>query len=270
MLCGLFGVTRQSHYKAIRRVKTISFEHHLIIQRVDEIRKDLPRVGGKKLHYMLQDEFKLQGIKIGRDQFFNLLRDNNRLIKRKRSGIRTTYSYRWFNRFDNLLKNFSPDAPNQVWVSDITYVRTIKGFAYLSLITDSYSRRIMGYHLSKDLSTNGCVKALKMAINSCTNTDGIIHHSDRGVQYCSTQYTKILEEGNIRSSMTQPASPLDNAIAERINGIIKQEFLDTYYLSGVRDTRQILKKVVQSYNSKRPHSSLAYKTPNQCHYEEHV
>jgi transposase InsO family protein len=213
---------------------------------------------------MLKDELESQGMKVGRDQFFDLLRANKRLIKPRRSGIRTTYSYRWYNRFDNLLKDFAPTAPNQVWVSDITYVRVMKGFAYLSLITDASSRRIVGYHLSNTLSTQGCVKALKMALQGCTDPSGIIHHSDRGVQYCSKQYTSILEENSMLISMTQPDSPLDNPIAERINGIIN------YYLTGIRDTRKVLKRSVEIYNTKRPHLSLNMATPNQVHFKEPV
>lgn len=202
---------------------------------------------------------------IGRDQFFDLMRSHGRLIKPRRSAIRTTYSYRWFNRFDNLLERFKPFAPNQVWVSDITYVRVTKGFTYLSLITDAYSRKIVGYHLANTLSTTGCVKALNMALKSCADPTNIIHHSDRGVQYCSKQYTAILEDNQMKISMSQPESPLDNPIAERVNGIIKQEFIDCYYLSGLRDTRKVLKKAVEVYNARRPHLSLNMKTPNNVH-----
>lgn len=219
---------------------------------------------------MLQSEFGAQQIHLGRDQLFDLLRSNNRLIKPRKSGIRTTYSYRWFNRFDNLVKDFRPEASNQVWVSDITYVRIGAGFAYLSLVTDAFSRRIVGYHLANRLVADGPVKALKMALAACADPSGIIHHSDRGSQYCSAQYTGLLEENEMLISMTQPDSPLDNPIAERINGIIKQEFLDTYYLSGMRDTRKLLIKVVERYNSKRPHMSLKMKTPNEVHYEQAV
>ncbi len=235
--------------------------------RVDEIRYEQPRIGGKKLHHMLKEELESQDIKIGRDQFFNLLRANNKLVKPRRSGIRTTYSYRWYNRYDNLLQDYKPNEANQVWVSDITYVRVMKGFAYLSLITDAHSRRIVGYHLSTSLGTDGCVKALRMALKGCSDPTGIIHHSDRGVQYCSKQYTTILEENKMLISMTQPDSPLDNPIAERINGIIKQEFIDNYYLTGIRDTRKVLKRSVEIYNSKRPHLSLAMATPNQVHFK---
>lgn len=208
-----------------------------------------------------------QEIKLGRDRFFSVLRSNNLLIKNRRSGIRTTYSYRWYNRFDNLLKDYSPTGSNQVWVSDITYVRLPIGFVYLSLITDAYSRRIVGYHLSKTLSSEGPLKALRMALVGCQNPEGIIHHSDRGTQYCSTQYTELLKQNKMLISMTQPASPLDNPIAERVNGIIKQEFVDHYYITGIRDGRKVIRKAVEAYNSKRPHMSLALKTPNQVHFQ---
>ena len=264
----MFGISRQAYYKALNRANRLSLEHHLIVQRVDEIRQEMPRLGGRKLYYMLRSEMKHQDIRLGRDQLFVLLRDNNRLVKRRRSGIRTTYSYRRFNRYDNLLKDYKTSRPEEVWVSDITYVRVTTGFAYLSLITDAFSRKIVGYHLSKTLSTDGCVKALKMALAGCTDPDNIIHHSDRGTQYCSSQYTEILNQNNMRISMTQPDSPLDNPIAERINGIIKQEFIDCYYLTGIRDTRKVLTKAVETYNGKRPHLSLNMMTPNQSHYSK--
>lgn len=266
----MFGVSRQAHYKALNHKADRQLQEHVLLGRVDEIRKDLPRIGVKKLYHMLGEELKDQKINIGRDQFFDLMRTNGRLIKPRRSGIRTTYSYRWYNRFDNLLKNFKPLAPNQVWVSDITYLRVVKGFVYLSLITDAYSRKIVGYHLSNTLSTDGCVKALNMALSGCIDPTNIIHHSDRGVQYCSKQYTTLLENNQMKISMSQPESPLDNPIAERINGIIKQEFIDCYYLSGLRDTRKVLKKAVANYNAKRPHLSLRMKTPNAIHHNEHL
>jgi putative transposase len=269
-LCGLFGISRQAHYKSLERSSKKNLWEHLVLNRVDEIRNEQPRIGGKKLHHMLKDELESQEMKIGRDQFFKLLRANNKLVKPRRNGIRTTYSYRWYNRFDNLIQDIKPEAPNEVWVSDITYVRVMKGFVYLSLITDANSRRIVGYHLSNTLSTDGCVKALKMALNGCPEPSGIIHHSDRGVQYCSKQYTSILEENNMLISMTQPDSPLDNPIAERVNGIIKQEFIDNYYLTGIRDTRQVLSRAVEIYNSKRPHLSLKMETPNQVHFKDHM
>lgn len=261
----MFGVTRQSYYKHVKQEEKRLLEADLVLELIDEIRRELPRVGGKKLYHMIKPQLTQHGIKLGRDKFFDLLRGSNRLIKLKRSGIRTTYSYRRFNRYDNLFKEYTPEAPNRAWVSDITYVRVTRGFVYLSLITDAYSRKIVGYHLSRTLSTDGCVKALNMALRGCNNPEGIIHHSDRGTQYCSKQYTSILEDNKMQISMTQPDSPLDNSIAERINGIIKQEFIDCYYLSGVRDTRKVLKRAVSLYNAKRPHMSLNLATPNEVH-----
>lgn len=233
---------------------------------VAEKRELLPRLGGRKLYHMIQGELQRQNIKMGRDALFDLLREHNLLIKRRRSAIRTTYSKRWFNRYDNLTKGLKLTRVNQLWVSDITYVRTKSGFTYLSLITDAYSRRVMGYHLSNSLSTSGCIKALNMALDAADNTHGLIHHSDRGSQYCSEKYTQLLDQHGIEISMTQASDPLDNPLAERMNGILKQEFMDVQQLKGLLDARLILKKSVAKYNSIRPHLSLEMDTPNNVHF----
>ncbi len=207
-------------------------------------------------------------LKIGRDRLFDILRSNGMLVKVRRNKAKTTFSYRWFNRFDNLTEGIRLSGSNQLWVSDITYVRVGSKFLYLSLITDAYSRRIVGYHLSRSLDRSGCIAALRMALSTTTSTEGLIHHSDRGVQYCSSEYTALLEQHGIRISMTQNSQPLDNPKAERINGIIKGEFLDSYNLRGLDDAREGVRKAVALYNSLRPHESLRLATPNQVHFEK--
>ena len=214
----------------------------------------------------MQPHLTEHGIKIGRDKLFSILRTNRMLIRRRRSRHRTTYSERWYNRFDNLIKGWSPNAPGQVWVSDITYLRIGSGFAYLSLITDAFSRKIVGYHVAQSLHAINTYKALQMALDNEPNLQkGIIHHSDRGTQYCSSQYTETLKQHGFKISMTQSSDPLDNSIAERINGIIKQEFTDFYYLTGIRKAKRFVTKAVNNYNLLRPHDSLNKRTPHQVH-----
>ena len=266
MLCGLLGVSRQAHYKSKKAVEKSLLEEQIVLSLVKEIRSKLPRVGARKLYHLIKSDMEENGLKIGRDRLFDILRSNQMLVKTRRNKAKTTFSYRWFNRFDNLTKDIRVTAPNQLWVSDITYVRTGNRFLYLSLVTDAYSRRIVGHHLSKSLDRAGCVQALKMALSTTEKTSGLIHHSDRGVQYCSKEYTTLLEQNQIRISMTQNSQPLDNPIAERINGIIKAEFLDKYNLKGLTEARMQVRKAVALYNQIRPHNSLKLATPNQVHY----
>lgn len=266
VLCGLLGVSRQAHYKSKKAVEKSLLEEQIVLSLVKEIRSKLPRVGARKLYHLIKSDMEENGLKIGRDRLFDILRSNQMLVKTRRNKAKTTFSYRWFNRFDNLTKDIRVTAPNQLWVSDITYVRTGNRFLYLSLVTDAYSRRIVGHHLSKSLDRAGCVQALKMALSTTEKTSGLIHHSDRGVQYCSKEYTTLLEQNQIRISMTQNSQPLDNPIAERINGIIKAEFLDNYNLKGLTEARKQVRKAVALYNQIRPHNSLKLATPNQVHY----
>jgi putative transposase len=167
---------------------------------------------------------------IGRDAMFDLLSEHGLLItKRKRRGFITTLSKHRFKKYPNIIRDFIPVAPNQLWVSDITYIHLANGFAYLSLITDAYSRKIVGFFLSRDLSAQGPLNALKMALAGNPNRNGLIHHSDRGVQYCCDAYVKLLLVRKIKISMTQNGDPLENAIAERVNGILKQELLEEMF-----------------------------------------
>ena len=172
----------------------------------------------------LKDEFHKYDLKVGRDQLFRILRENRLLIRRKKYSSRTTNSYHRFYKYDNIIKDLEINRPNQVWASDITYIRTIKGFCYLALITDMYSRKIVGYDLSDSLELKGCVRALNKAIYNAKNIERLIHHSDRGIQYCSNVYTQILKRKKIKISMTEENHCYENALAERVNGILKDEF----------------------------------------------
>ena len=224
-LCELFGKTRQAYYDTTWREEENLMEEILLIEEILNIRKLLPRVGGIKLLNMLQIKIKEHRIKIGRDAFFELLSNYNLLIRPKKRYVITTNSHHIFHKWSNLIEGFIPTAPEQLWVSDITYLETLEGFVYLFLITDAYSKMIMGFHLSQRLAAKGCLIALDKAVNKRQYASTqLIHHSDRGIQYCCNQYVEALQEHEISISMTQNGSPYENAIAERINGILKTEF----------------------------------------------
>ena len=187
-------------------------------------RRSLPREGVRKLKISLEDEFTKANLKVGRDTLFNVLRKHQMLTLRKKYSARKTNSLHRFYKYKNIIKDLDITRPNQVWASDITYIRTVKGFCYLELITDMYSRKIVGYDLSDSLELKGCVRALNKAIYQSKNIKQLIHHSDRGIQYCSNVYTQILKRNKIDISMTEENHCYENAIAERVNGILKDEF----------------------------------------------
>ena len=234
---------------------------------VQEIRRELPKIGGKKLYYMLSDKIH-QVAKIGRDKFFMILNNNDLLIQRKRSYARTTYSNHSFRKWTNLVKDVEVSAKNQVWVSDITYIRTLEGFRYLSLIADLYSRRIVGYYLSNSLSIEGCLEALKKALKGKKRSESLIHHSDRGVQYCCKEYILLLQKEHIQISMTQENHCYENAHAERINGILKQEFNLGVTFNTEQQALSAVCSAIKTYNQKRPHYALNLKTPDQVYFQK--
>ena len=210
----------------------------------------------------LKDDFDKNQLKIGRDTLFNILRKHNMLTLRKKYSARTTNSYHRFYKYNNIIKDMVINKPNQVWASDITYIRTVKGFCYLALITDMYSRKIVGYDLSDSLELNGCVRALNKALYQAKNIEGLIHHSDRGIQYCSNVYTQILKRKKINISMTEENHCYENALAERVNGILKNEFyMDQTFINTIHAKRAI-KNVINIYNNQRLHLSLNFKTPS--------
>lgn len=267
-LCSLLGYSRQAFYQQLKISEQQVLEQDLIIQEVLRVRSRQKRVGARKLLLMLQPFLKEHSISIGRDAFFTLLSNNKLLVrKRKRKVPQTTFSNHWFRRYPNLVVNMAVLKADRLWVSDITYITLKDDFAYLSLITDAYSRKIKGYHLSESLHTAGCVKALKMALASLKDSHTLIHHSDRGCQYCSTEYVEQLESFGIAISMTQNSDPRENAIAERVNGIIKQEFLDSCYLT-FEDAKRQVREAVYIYNNERIHSSLNMLTPVQAQLKD--
>ena len=260
--CRCFDMHRDAYYKfKIRKLKkeTVAVQ---VLELVTEERIEQPRVGTRKLYETLQQVFEMSGLKIGRDKLFDILREHNMLVKRKKASCKTTDSYHRFHKYKNLVKDMNVKAPNQVWVADITYIRTINGFCYLALITDMYSRKIVGYDISDSLELAGCLRALKSALQTARPAAGLVHHSDRGIQYCSNQYVDQLKKRNIRISMTEENHCYENAIAERVNGILKDEFyLDQCFFS-THHACKATKNAVNIYNNKRLHLSLGYKTPN--------
>jgi len=233
-----------------------------VVELVKEERKDQPRVGARKLYEALQPVFETAQIKVGRDSLFAILREHKMLVRRKKVSCRTTNSYHRFHKYTNLVKTMQVKAPNQVWVSDITYIRTVKGFCYLALITDMYSRKIVGYDISDSLELAGCLRALQKALRQARPAVGLVHHSDRGIQYCSNQYVNELTKHKIQISMTEENHCYENAIAERVNGILKDEFyLDQCFFT-TDHACNAAKNAIGIYNNKRLHLSLGYKTPN--------
>lgn len=225
----------------------------------------MPRLGTRKLYHLLQEEFLSKGIKVGRDQLFRVLRVNNLLVKRKKSYHKTTNSKHWLKKHKNLIASLEITRPEQVWVADITYIPTQDGHNYLSLITDAYSRQIMGYHLAEDLKTDGPLVALKMALSNRLYNESIIHHSDRGLQYCSYEYQHMLREHHLITSMTESYDPYQNAIAERVNGILKDEFNLEQGFKQHLQAVQIIKESIEIYNTERPHFSCGLETPAYTH-----
>ena len=263
-LCSLLGYSRQGYYSRARRAEKEALEGELVIQEVLCHREKQQKIGTRKLFFLLNGFMVTAGIVLGRDAFFDLLREHGLLIrKRKSRKPRTTYSCFWMHKYPNLAKDFIPTGPNQLWVSDITYIRIGNGFGYLSLITDAYSRKIVGFHLRRDLSAKGCIAALKMALKNNPERKGLIHHSDRGSQYYSSGYLKLLEP-DIRVSMTENSDPLENAIAERVNGILKGELLKERFDS-FSEAKSAVAIAVSTYNHLRPHGSVDMLMPAVAH-----
>jgi transposase InsO family protein len=269
-LCSWFGITRQAYYQSKRHVYQQALETELVVSEVKNIRTQHKRLGGRKLFYKLKSFLQSHGIKIGRDAFFDLMRDHHLLVKQRKSYHVTTNSNHWMRKYPNLIREQEPMGPNHIWVSDITYWKTKGGHYYISLITDAFSRKIVGYHVAENMEAIQSVAALKMAVKPLKiGHTGLIHHSDRGSQYCSSQYVLVLKKHNIQISMTENSDPLENAIAERINGIIKGEYLFDYQITSLTHAKEVLKAVVKLYNEERPHNSLNNYTPANIH-ENHL
>lgn len=269
VLCSLFGKSRNAWYDSNKRIEKDVLTRDIVLQEIKDIRRGLPGIGTRKLHFMLKGVLAGHSVSVGRDYLFDLLSSTGLLITRRRRRIITTDSNHWMRRYDNLIAHERITRPEQAWVSDITYLRLNQKFAYLSLITDAYSRQIMGYHLQDDLSTEGCLKALSMAMGK-RRTPGLplMHHSDRGSQYCSKAYVDELQGAAIAISMTKNGDPYENAIAERINGILKTEFDLERNVGTFEQLKSKLDRAINAYNTLRPHASCDYLTPVQAHQKQ--
>lgn len=265
-LCGLFGKSRQAYYQK----KDCMLQQHqqfmLILELVSAIRRDIPGLGTHKLYRIIKTPIRNNGITLGRDKLHLLLRENNLLVRRTRKTPKTTYSKHWMKKYPNLIREKRIERIEQVWVCDLTYICVGYDFHYLSLITDAYSKKIVGYHLHPYLTTEGCLEALTIALkNRSSQGRGLIHHSDRGCQYCSFEYVSTLKEAGIAISMTEHGDPYENAIAERVNGILKSEFhLNKLFRSPV-EAQIAVQNSITNYNTLRPHMSCNYLTPQQAH-----
>lgn len=261
-ICGYFGYSRQGYYKHRQLEQARRTEADLIVTAVREIRKTQPRVGSRKLKNMLYPE----GIDISRDRLFDILRNNKMLIEKQRAYHKTTNSLHGLRYHPNLIKDLEILRPAQVYVSDITYIHTLEGFMYLSLVTDHYSRKIVGYDLSESLSVEGSLRALKMSLKHVKNTQTLIHHSDRGIQYCSKAYTDMLRDHGVSISMTEDDHVYENALAERVNGILKDEFYLGQTLRSKTIAHKLVRDSIKIYNQKRLHMALNYHTPDSVFY----
>jgi len=266
-LCGLFGKTRQAYYEHNWQAANERLQEAMVMELAKQVRGPLGKGGGIKLLGMLKPELQTHNITMGRDRFFKLLRKHDMLQKRRKTHVRTTDSNHPYRKWPNLITGWQPHKPQQLWVSDITYLRTATGFVYLSLVTDAYSRKIVGYHLSQQLHARGCVIALNKAISSLNDyiVQTLIHHSDRGIQYCCEQYVSVLQEKQIKISMTQSGSPYDNAIAERVNGILKTELELDQSFENYGQAVAATHRAIDLYNRVRPHMSCDNLTPEQAH-----
>lgn len=266
-LCRLLGITRQAWYQHFWRTEAITIEQGLVLKQVQSIRENHRHMGGRKLYEKLQPFMLDHQIKMGRDALFDLLSANGLLVRKKARRVYTTQSSHWLRKYPNLVMEFIPEGPNQLWVSDITYWKTKAGYVYVSFITDAWSHKVVGHQVAETLEAIETIAALKMAIETLKGqSHGLIHHSDRGIQYCSAPYVKLLQDNRIQISMTQNGDPRENAIAERINGIMKQEYLDDHEVRDIEEAKEILDRAIDLYNTDRPHMSIGNLTPDNVHF----
>ncbi len=233
---------------------------------MDRERKQLPRIGTRKVYYLIKEDLRLQGLKFGRDKLFELMRIYGLQIRPRRRYTQTTMSKHWLRKWPNLIKSKRANHQDEVWVSDITYIKTEQGNCYLNMITDAYSRKIMGYALADNMETESMIKALNMAVVQRENPlVSTIHHSDRGLQYCSKEYASMTAKNNIKLSMTENGDPYENALAERMNRTIKEEFGMDRKMKNKQQVQKLVEESIFLYNHKRPHLALRMKTPDQVY-----
>lgn len=269
-MCQVFGYSKQAYYKQLCQNNSKALKEEIIVGLIKKKREIWKRGSGRNLHQSLLADFEKLDIKIGRDKFFDLLRNNHLLIKSKRCRTRTTCSYHHFNRYKNLIEGIVPLRCNEIWAADITYLwlKPQDKFCYLSIITDLYSRKIVGHCVHDSLSVSGCIEALKQAVATRKDkSKPLIHHSDRGVQYCCHAYIRLLQKQKIKISMTQTGDPLENAVAERVHKTIKEEFTHDRQINfcNIEQAKVEIKKFIEFYNKQRPHRSIDWLTPSKAH-----
>lgn len=258
-------MSRQNYYKSRRQRQRQRIDEDLVVELVKQERRIQPRIGARKLLYMLGSSLEEAGVSIGRDRFLRVLDRHDLLVEHKRAWPKTTNSRHNLPIFRNLIKAMTLTGTHQAWASDLTYIRTEEGFMFASLITDMYSRKIVGFYIGDSLESIGCQKALTMALNALPEGHFPVHHSDRGCQYCCHDYVNQLQSRGLSISMTEESHCYENAMAERVNGILKQEFeMDRTFATKVQ-AATALAQAVSLYNSRRPHLSLSYRTPDQVH-----
>lgn len=264
----MFGISKQAYYKRIKSQNIKELKNIQILKIVQNIRKTHPRAGTRKLIEYIKEDLVENNIKIGRDALFNLLRNNGLLVKKTKRFHITTDSKHFFYKSPNLLKDTEIKHSEQALVTDITYIKTDQGHAYLALATDPYSKKIMGYAIEDNMKVEMVKNALKMADkNRMFKTEKIIHHSDRGIQYCCPDYSSFAENLGFTLSTTQQYDPYENAVAERVNGILKYEYGLRHSLPNLQVAKQLVKQAVEIYNTKRIHWSLDFKTPEEVHQQ---
>lgn len=266
--CQYWGVSRQAYYQGLERSRERECRHQHVVEQVMAVRRTQPRLGTRKLQHVLREPLAELGVRLGRDALFEILRHARLLVVPRRAFHKTTNSYHRFYRHPNLLKEGPQQhravGSEQIWVADITYLPTEKSCVYLSLVTDAWSRRIVGYHVHDSLHARQVSQAFKMALKTRQTKQTLIHHSDRGIQYCSEAYQQLHTRHGVRCSMTDGYDCYQNALAERINGILKNEFL-LHRPADIEQARTMVSESIQIYNQQRPHLSLKMKTPDEVH-----
>lgn len=262
-LCRIAGISRQAYYRGRRDRQHRARDTGHILDAVRQERLHQPRVGTRKLQGLLRQD----GVEVGRDNLFRILGENDLLVAPKKKAARTTYYDQSLPVYRNLLYDLEPTRPHQVWVGDVTFVSTDEGFVYLALLTDLWSRRIVGWNAGDTNTAADSLKALEIALAQLPTDRWPIHHTDRGSQYCSHEYVAVLQARELPVSMTEQNHCYENCYAERVNGILKDEFnLDRQFRTRAQ-ARHAIAQAIQTYNTRRPHTSLKMRTPNQVHQQ---
>ena len=266
-LCARVGMSRQNYYAARRLRQRRQVDEALILELVRRERQVQPRLGGRKLRHLLAAELQEAGVRVGRDRFFELLAEHDLLVVPKPGAPHTTNSRHSLPVFRNVVAGLKLQAPNEAWVSDLTYIRTDEGFLFAALITDAYSRKIVGAHMGESLEAEGCLVALEQALRELPADKQPIHHSDRGSQYCCHAYVARLQARGLAISMTEARHCYENALAERVNGILKQEYEMDRTFRTKAQAQAAFQQAVWLYNHRRPHLRLNYRFPADVHAE---